>query len=606
MTATQRWTTAVAWTMIGTAGADNLGVNTALRSIQATGVASAPTLLWALLVHLLALLAALSAGDRICSRVGSRRALIAGSLLYAAASAACALAVHGTVLVAARAGQGAGSGLAVGAALGLMNLAFPADSRGTAAHRVAPGFALALVAGPLVDGAVAAGPGWRWIFAADAAVGVCAAALACRAIRPDQGRHGQLDPEGTLAAVVAAGAPVWALIRAERVGWAAPEVLALVAAGGVALAAVLWWDTPSGPLHRWRFLAANASDLFLFASVYGTGFLVAAALRGEGSQGGQGGQGGLGGPVGLVGPVGQVGQGAHGGHGPLGIGLRLMPWTVLMAAAMIWPVRGRFRREWVSAIGSTLHAGGLVWLAFLAPSGQLSATAAVPLALSGIGAGLALSRARVAGLGRTRREQPGRAPALLGALPMAGAALGIAVIAVAAHAGRTGVPGPDRAARTALCWAAGLALAAAAAILAVPRERDPAQGLPGMPRVPGQPGNPGRRGSAWLALKPIAALESRVPDSGSARGVQETMWTMAVGTLGRLARSAGSVAVGTVARSVRSARSAGSVAVCTMARSALAAMWRVRVRLAVLGWLLTGRNVGCRPSASRRRCAAPR
>ena len=579
MTATQRWTTAVAWTMIGTAGADNLGVNTALRSIQATGVASAPTLLWALLVHLLALLAALSAGDRICSRVGSRRALIAGSLLYAAASAACALAVHGTVLVAARAGQGAGSGLAVGAALGLMNLAFPADSRGTAAHRVAPGFALALVAGPLVDGAVAAGPGWRWIFAADAAVGVCAAALACRAIRPDRGRHGQLDPEGTLAAVVAAGAPVWALIRAERVGWAAPEVLALVAAGGVALAAVLWWDTPSGPLHRWRFLAANASDLFLFASVYGTGFLVAAALRGEGSQGGQGGQGG------------QVGQGAHGGHGPLGIGLRLMPWTVLMAAAMIWPVRGRFRREWVSAIGSTLHAGGLVWLAFLAPSGQLSAIAAVPLALSGIGAGLALSRARIAGLGRTRREQPGRAPALLGALPMAGAALGIAVIAVAAHAGRTGVPGPDRAARTALCWAAGLALAAAAAILAVPRERDPAQGLPGMPRVPGQPGNPGRRGSAWLALKPIAALESRSPDSGSARGVQETMWTMAVGTSARSARSARSVAVWTMARS---------------ARSALAATWRVRVRLAVLGWLLTGRNVGCRPSASRRRCAAPR
>ncbi|MEY9928342.1 MFS family permease [Catenulispora sp. GP43] len=563
MTATQRWTTAVAWTMIATAGADNLGVNTALHSIQATGVASAPTLLWALLVHLLALVAALSAGDRIGARVGNRRALIAGSALYAASSAACALATHGIVLVTARAGQGAGSGLAVGAALGLMNLAFPADSRGTAAHRVAPGFALALVAGPLVDGAVAAGPGWRWIFAADAAIGACAAALACRAIRPDRGRGGQLDPEGTLAALVAAGAPVWALIRAERVGWAAPEVLALVAAGAVALAAVLWWDTPSGPLHRWRFLAANASDLFLFASVYGTGFLVAAELRGDGGRGGQGGQAGL---------AGLAGQAGYGGHGPLGIGLRLMPWTVLMAGAMIWPARGRFRREWVSAAGSTLHAVGLVWLAFLAPSGRLSGTAAIPLALSGIGAGLALSRARIAGLGRTRREQPGRAAALLGALPMAGAAVGIALIAVAAHASRTGVPGPDRAARTALCWAAGLALAAAAAILAVPRERDPARGLPGVPGQsgrsgqsgqsgqPGQPGHswqPGRRGGAWSALKPIAAPGS--PKWGPVRGVQETIW-------------------------------------------------RTQVRLAELGWLLTARSGGCggRPAASRRRCAAPR
>lgn len=476
MTPTQRWTLAVAWIVILTAGADNLGVNTALRTIQATGVASAPTLLWALLVHLLALLAALSAGDRIGTRIGNRRALIAGSLLYAGASAACGLATHGTVLVAARAGQGAGSGLAVAAALGLMGLAFPADSRGTAAHRVAPGFALALVAGPLADGAVAAGPGWRWIFAADAVIGVCVAAIGYRLIRKDRGRRGRLDPEGALAAVIAVGGPVWALLRADRVGWRAPEVLAATAVGVVALAALLWWDTPSGPLHRWRFLAANASDLFLFASIYGTGFLVAADLRGVG------------------------------GHGPLGIGLRLTPWTGFMAAATLYPVRERLGREWVSALGSALHAGGLVWLAWLAPSGRLSTTAAIPLALSGIGAGLALSRARVAGLGQVRRDAPGRAPALLGAVPMAGATVGIALLAVVAHASRSGVPGPHRAAGTAMACAAGLALAAAVAILAVPRERGPA------PRPPTRRGPVWPAWSAWLVLRPLVLVSA--PNGG--------------------------------------------------------------------------------------------
>ena len=453
MTPTQRWTVAVAWIVILTAGADNLGVNTALRSIQATGVASAPALLWALLVHLLALLAALSAGDRIGTRIGNRRTLIAGALLYGAASAACALAAHGTVLIAARAGQGAGSGLAVAAALGLMGPAFPADSRGTAAHRVAPGFAFALVAGPLADGAVAAGPGWRWIFAVDAVIGAFVAAVGYRLIRPDRGRRGRLDPEGALAAIIAAGAPVWAVLRADRVGWRAPEVCVVAAAGVVALAALLWWATPSGPLHRWTFLAANASDLLLFASVYGTGFVVAAELRGTG------------------------------GHGPLGIGLRLTPWTAFMAAAMLCPVRERFSRQWVSALGSTVHAGGLVWLAYLAPTGRLSAAAAIPLALSGIGAGLALSRARVAGLGRVLRNAPGRAPALLGTVPMAGAAVGIAVLAVVAHASRSGVPGPGRAAGTALECAAALASAAAVAILAVPRERR-AVPRPQAPRPP--------------------------------------------------------------------------------------------------------------------------
>jgi hypothetical protein len=241
---------------------------------------------------------------------------------------------------------------------------------------------------------------------------------------------------------------------------------------------------PSGPRHRRTFLATSAADLCLFASVYGPEFLVATDLRGVG------------------------------GLGPLGAGLRLTPWTAVMALAMLWPARDRgvcvAPGRWAPALGPALHAAGLIWLAYLVPGGRSWLTWPMPLVLSGAGAGLALSRTWWAtpGLmtlaGPARPARSGPAPVRARAVPLAGAAAGVALGAVVAGFGGLGgigglggvgaAAGDDGLVR-ALCWAAALAVAAAVARLAVPVPRQCPVECPRChphPRAAAEPGTPAR------------------------------------------------------------------------------------------------------------------
>jgi len=79
--------------------------------------------------------------------------LAAGVGLFAAASAACALAQNATALIAARAVQGAGAALMLPLALALLTAAFPPRRRAWALGIFSSVTGIAVLAGPVVGGA---------------------------------------------------------------------------------------------------------------------------------------------------------------------------------------------------------------------------------------------------------------------------------------------------------------------------------------------------------------------------------------------------------------------------------------------------------------------
>src|ERR671917_1634551 len=234
---TQRPKTATAWvialTAIGSlmAALDTLVVSTSLSTIRLDLGASIENLEWTLNAYNLAwgvlLITAAALGDRY-----GRRAFYAIGLgLFAAASAASALAPTVGWLIAARAVQGAGAALVLTLGLALLSAAFPPERRGTAIGLFSAVTGIAVAVGPLVGGAIAEGLDWTWIFWLNVPIGLAAIPFVLRRIEESFGGDTGLDVPG-LALIGSAGfAIVWGLVRGNSAGWDSLEIIGAPAAG---------------------------------------------------------------------------------------------------------------------------------------------------------------------------------------------------------------------------------------------------------------------------------------------------------------------------------------------------------------------------------------
>jgi MFS family permease len=485
--------------------------------------------------------ALLPLGAQAADRFGPRRTLAAAWAVFAVGSAACAVVPAVGWLVAARAVQGAGSAVAVASARRLHGRSGPdGDPDGVPGGGAEPAAApspwaspaaravlgLALLGGPLIVGAWTAGPGWRWYFASDAVVGAAAGLATAVRTREAAGVRRRLDVEGTLASALGLTAVVWALGRTGVVGWQAPDVVVALTAGVLALSLVVKWLMPMGALHRRVFLAGNTAEVFFFASVSGPVYAVSWDL-----------------------------QGAY-ALGALGTGLRLTMWTAVTAWPLAFrvPLRGPVSPRAGRVAGLSMHGAGLAALALMARDGVQRPAAMVPLAVSGVGVGLALAAMRGVTSARNRpgrseqpgepgqpgrseqsghRGRPGRpgaAVGIVGAVSLAGAVLGVAYPSAVFPALGVATGARHAALASVLRWGAVLAAAAAAATLAAPTrapgfrpvpEADP----PGPRRPPGDSGHsdgppgpaPAVDGPAARPAVPPKAVASAVGVAGSVK-----------------------------------------------------------------------------------------
>jgi MFS family permease len=156
------------------AALDTLVVSTALSTIRVDLGASVEQLEWTVNAYNLSFAVLLITAAALGDRFGRRRLYAAGLGLFAAASAACAVAPDAGWLIAARAVQGAGAALLLTLALALLSAAFPPERRGAAIGMFSAITGLAVASGPLVGGAVVEGIDWEWIFWLNVPIGLAA------------------------------------------------------------------------------------------------------------------------------------------------------------------------------------------------------------------------------------------------------------------------------------------------------------------------------------------------------------------------------------------------------------------------------------------------
>ena len=208
-------------------GLDTFIVNLAFPSItRAFGGTGLGSLSWVLNGYTIVFAAVLVPAGRMADRIGRRRVLVSGLVVFAVGSAACGVAPGVGVLVAARVVQAAGAGLMVPASLSLLLAAVPPAGRGRAIGTWSAASALGAALGPVIGGALV-GIGWRWVFWVNLPVAVVAVVLSQRLVPDSRDPQAGARPDLLGAALLAGGVGVLAygLVEAPAWGWASAAFL---------------------------------------------------------------------------------------------------------------------------------------------------------------------------------------------------------------------------------------------------------------------------------------------------------------------------------------------------------------------------------------------
>ncbi len=160
--------------------------NVSLPSLARAFDASFQAVQWVVLAYLLAITAVIVNAGRLGDRLGRRRLLLAGLLLFSMACGLCGLATTLQGLVAARILQGLGAAAMMAMALGMVGDTVPQERTGRAMGLLGTMSAVGTAMGPSVGGVLLSVWGWRATFLVGVPLGLTAAALAYRYLPVDR------------------------------------------------------------------------------------------------------------------------------------------------------------------------------------------------------------------------------------------------------------------------------------------------------------------------------------------------------------------------------------------------------------------------------------
>lgn len=400
---------------------DNLVMTTALPVVRADLGASVGQLSWFVNAYTLAFATFMLPAATLGDRLGRRRVMVAGVVVFTGASIAAALSTTAGALIAARAVQGLGAAAIMPLSLSLLASAVPTHMRAAAIGIWGGVSGLGVALGPVIGGAVVDGVSWEAIFWLNVPVAVVAVPLLLVAVRESRGTWQRLDPIGTLLLGGAVFLGIWGIVHGNDDGWASTGVLVPLVVAALLLPAYVVWARGRTyavlPLRLFSsrgFSVANVIGLTFTIGMFGTVFLLSQYL--------------------------QVIE----GYSPLGAGLRTLPWTA--APMVIAPLAGllapRTGLRALLLVGLVLQTGSLVWFAALTESGAGYSAFVVPLAMAGIGMGLTFAPSATAVLDGLPDADFATASSANSTLREFGVALGVALL-VAVFLGNGGEIAPD-------------------------------------------------------------------------------------------------------------------------------------------------------------------
>jgi EmrB/QacA subfamily drug resistance transporter len=276
-----RFTLAACVLASSTAFIDGTVLTVALPALRKDLAADYALLQWVMNGYVLALAALTLIGGALADMHGRARILAVGCLLFAAASAACALAPDIGWLIGARVAQGIAAAIVTPASLALIGSAFPRSERSAAIGVWAAASALAAGVAPILGGWLTENLGWRWIFWINPPVALFAFALLWFA-PPDKREYRRFDLLGAFILAAALGAIAYALSQigpGEGGKLEGPRVPAAIIwsaglSGIVLLGAYAWWQittkhplTPPRLARNEPFVGLNLATLGIYGAL---------------------------------------------------------------------------------------------------------------------------------------------------------------------------------------------------------------------------------------------------------------------------------------------------------------------------------------------------
>ena len=385
-------------------------------AIRADLDVSLATLSWVVNGYTLVLTAFILVGGSAGDVLGRRRVFGLGIAVFALASLACAIALSGGQLIAARIVQGFGAALMVPSSLALIATYYPKEARGRAVGIWAAASGIAAAIGPLLGGAMVDALGWRSTFYINLPIAAATLWLLWAHVPDDRHRtiEQTLDWPGAVLAVLALGLlafPLTLLGEGGDLGEGfafTPAMLAGLAGAGV-LALIVFLihqartRAPMMPLSMFKapgFSAINAATFLLYAALGGLLFFL---------------------PVTLLSAF---------GFSAVSVGAVFLPFTLVMAALTprVGALVDTIGVRWPLAAGA-LIAGVSFWLTGVAASlGSLPAVAGAMVVL-GIGMALCIPPLSTAVINAVCDMQSGAASGINNAVSRAGGLFAVAAFA---------------------------------------------------------------------------------------------------------------------------------------------------------------------------------
>jgi EmrB/QacA subfamily drug resistance transporter len=439
----------------------------ALPSVQRGLSMSVTDRQWVITAYTVAMAGLLLPGGRLADRLGARRTLLIGVAGFACASAVGGASVNATMLISARAVQGAFAAILISSTKSLLVTVYSDENQrarviGIFTATLASGGAVGL----LLGGLLTSGLSWRWCLYINVILAMVPLIAGHWALPAIPGRKDvRISLASVLLAVVGMGTLVYGLGEASSLGWSSgwiiASLIAAVAALGGFVALQVGKPQPLLPLRvvldrnrGWAMIilvinAISSIGLMLILTYQLQDVMSYSALR---------------------------------------TGLALIPFvlTSAVAAAFIAPrLMLRVPLRWLLAGSIVAEAAGLVPLFWLAPNSHYVPLILAATVIEGLASGVATAVTLTAALANVLPSDTGAAGAVTSAATQFGSSVGaalintIAVTATASyladHVGASLVSGTVHGFVVALIWATAITLIAAVPIALFVNARTPAR-----------------------------------------------------------------------------------------------------------------------------------
>src|SRR6266581_20314 len=262
---------------------DTTIVNVALPSLVRELHATTTQLQWVVDAYNLVFAALLLTFGSLSDRLGRKGVLLAGLVVFGAASLAGGFTTSPAALIAARSVMGLGAAMTFPATLSLISNVFTERrerARAIGLWGAVAGVAIAM--GPIAGGWLLEHYSWAAIFIAMAPVAAAAVIFAALVVPTSKDPDAAApDIPGLVLSSAAMALLVFTIIEAPTYGWAATRSVAGFAASAVLLAAFIAWERRAaqpmlevGLFRNMRFSAASGAVTVSFFTLFGFIFLI--------------------------------------------------------------------------------------------------------------------------------------------------------------------------------------------------------------------------------------------------------------------------------------------------------------------------------------------